>query len=37
MYGAIVVLWLGSEPELTERRADLAVWATELGLGPGRP
>lgn len=29
MYGAIVVLWLGSEPELTERRADLAVWATE--------
>jgi hypothetical protein len=27
MFGAIVVLWLGAEPELAERRADIAAWA----------
>jgi hypothetical protein len=27
MFGAIVVLWLGSQPELAERRADIAAWA----------
>jgi hypothetical protein len=27
MFGAIVVLWLGSQPELAEQRADIAAWA----------
>ncbi|HTV18265.1 MAG TPA: hypothetical protein VMG12_06330, partial [Polyangiaceae bacterium] len=28
MLGVLVVLWLGTEPELAERRADVAAWAS---------
>jgi hypothetical protein len=39
MFAAIVVLWLGSEPELAERRADIATWAQarQLRAEPLRP
>jgi len=33
MFAALVVLWLGTEAELSERRADIAAWASARQLG----
>jgi hypothetical protein len=37
MFGAIVVLWLGSAPQLPAQHADLAAWATARQLSPMAP
>jgi hypothetical protein len=37
MFGAIVVLWLGSAPPLPEQRTDIAAWARAHGLSAIAP